>query len=532
MKCIAVLHAIALAATLSLTACIVDDRAEEQASVGAPAVGLAVMGRPEAIPVTERAAIRFLEQAAFGPTETEIQRVMMLGFEGYIDEQFGAAGSTYAASDANDRNTVKQQFLNNAVRGGDQLRQRMGFALGQIFVVSFLGVSNAEAIAGYQNMLLRNAFGTYDQLLREVTLHPTMGSYLDLVHTLAGPHPNENYARELMQLFSIGTVVLELDGSPRHDARNESIPAYTQKDVEELARALSGWTYPTLPGQTPAPRNPTNFIGPLEPVETLHDAGTKVLLGGTLLPAGQTAEADLTAALAAVSSHPNVAPFISIRLIQHFVTSNPSGEYVRRVAQVFNHDADGVRGNLKAVIKAILLDPEARRGDDPTLARDHNGRLKDPILFMTGLLRALDATGDLSNEIYRATGMGQNIFTPPSVFNFYSPDHPMPGAEMTAPEFQIFTSPNLLARYNFVSMLVYGSSPSVAVDLSPWLRQAETASTLMAAIDRLLFHDAMSATTRAAITQAVEQLPPDNALTRVRAALYLAATTPEYQIHH
>ncbi len=392
-------------------------------------------------PVTEVAALRFLEQTSFGATAASVARVRELGFSAYLDEQMAIPASVYSDPlEGSSVYDVKQQFFNNAINGPDQLRQRVAFALGQIFVVSAKDLGSADAFTSYQRMLLDKSFGTYAELLEEVTLHPAMGNFLDMVNNAAGENPNENYAREVMQLFSIGTVELAADGSPVLDAQGIPIPTYSQEDVEGLARALTGWTYPVAPGGISRNRNPSYFYGRMVAVESLHDKGEKELIGAVVLPAGQSAAADLSAALDVIASHPNVAPFISFRLIQHLVTSNPSRAYVQRVASVFNDNGQGIRGDLKAVVKAILLDEEARRGDDPKATRNPDGRLKDPVLFLVGLLRSLGAASAGAGLPSHSFNMGLDVFTAPSVFNYYSPDYQIPGTDVLGPEFKIFIS--------------------------------------------------------------------------------------------
>lgn len=487
-----------------------------------------------ATPVTEAAAIRFLEQASFGPIRADVRRVMQIGFSAYIDEQFGIAPTGYVIpAGGGTIRSHRDRFFSNALSGRDQLRQRVAFALGQIFVVSSLGMRKVEAIPAYQQMLLQRAFGTYAELLREVTLSPSMGTYLNMANNAAGEHPNENYAREVMQLFSVGTVELNLDGTPRLDRFGKSTPTYDQKDVEELTRALTGWTYPTIPGSQPSATNPMYYQGRMIPVESLHDHGAKVLIGNVMLASGQTAEADLTAALAAISSHPNVAPFISRRLIQHLVTSNPSGAYVQRVAAIFNNNGLGVRGDMKAVVKAILLDSEARRGDNAgeLWASQTSGRLKAPAQLLSGLLRTLGATGFSGLENVSAE-MGQDIFSAPSVFNFYSPDHMIPGTDVRGPEFQILSNPRIIPWANFVNIVLNGGWPGIVVDLSGWIALAGNTEALLDHLDRWLFHDSMLSATRTAIAQAINAYPPSQLATRARIALYVAATSPEYTVHH
>lgn len=481
-------------------------------------------------PITDRAARRFLEQLSFGPSEPDVARVQELGYDAYIDDQFKKVMSDFSLPDGASKTDLHQKFLYNALFGKDQLRQKMAYALGQIFVMSSADVG-VKAIESFHSMLMANAFNSYERVLREVTLHPAMGSYLDMVNA-SGKNPNENYAREVMQLFSIGTVRIRLDGTRVLDAQGNPVPTYTQRDVEELARVLTGWTYPTAEGKTLGWYNPAHFIGRMEPNEPYHDHDAKIILGGRRLPAGQTAEEDLAAALKAIASHPNVASFISYRLIQQFVSSNPSPSYVRRVALVFSDDGKGSRGNLKAVIKAILLDKEARRGDDPREARPTGGKLKAPIFVVAGLLRSLDISGPLEYMFQQVDSMGQPMFKPPNVFGFFPPDVSLPDSELFSPEFNIYTNPNIVARLNFVSRLLYASWKGATIDLSAWTELAPFPTLLVDAVNRTLLHGAMTNDMRDIITEAVEALPPSDPVSRAQMAIYLTATAPQYLVQH
>lgn len=497
-------------------------------------ISLNTIGSADGAEVTERAARRFLEQAAFGPRQTDVERVMELGFARYIDEQFGVRLTGYPGYlDSTKAENLRERFFSNALHGRDQLRQRMAYALGQIFVVSSLRVTEAPAIASYQRLLLNKAFGTYKDLLREVTLHPTMGRYLDMVNNFSTGHPNENYAREVMQLFSIGTIELNVDGSAKIGADGTPTAAYTQADVEGLARAFTGWTYPVTPGQEPKNENPPYYYGRMQASEPRHDHEAKTILGGVVLPAGQTAWRDLNMSIDTLASHPNVAPYISNRLIQHFVTSNPSPSYIARVANVFNNNGSGVRGDFKAVLKAILLDREARRGDDPATKQSADGRLKDPVLFVTGLLRALNAPKWGQESLWTYTiAMGLNVFSSPSVFNFYSPDNVLPEAGLKAPEFQIHQSPSAMARFNFLNTIIYSWNSPLAIDLSPWIALAGDIPSLINEVDMTLLNGFMTDATRAQIDYVIQRLPANDIAGRAQAALYLAATSPEYFVHH
>lgn len=485
--------------------------------------------------VTEKAAMRFLEQSSFGPTPATISRVQQLGFSAYIDEQFNLPSSAYGPLQESQRNlaVLQDRFFRNALNGRDQLRQRVAFALGQIFVVSGADVPYIEAIMTYQNMLLRKAFGNYSDLLLNVTLHPAMGEFLDMVNNAAGASPNENFARELMQLFTIGPTLLHLNGTEKRDAYGNPIASYSQQQVEDIARALTGWTYPARPGVNPRPINPRYFFGQMVPSYSLHDYEKKRILRGTLIPAGQTPEQDVASVLSALFTHPNVGPFLAKRLIQSFVTSNPSPDYVRRVALVFNDNGSGIRGDLKAVVRAILLDPEARRGDDPQYTAKREGKLKEPILFITGALRSINARSTSYNLNSYATEMGQDLFSAPTVFNYFPPEHRIHGTALNGPEFKVRNSTSIVALTTFVHRLVYRHAPNEMIyDLNSWVLMAHDTNLLLDTIDRRFMHGSMSDNARASIANALNTQHVRHTTIRAQMALYLALTSSQYAIQH
>ena len=483
--------------------------------------------------VTERAASRFLEQSSFGPTAATILRVQQLGFSAYIDEQFNLPSSAYGPLLDGERNlaVLQERFFRNALNGTDQLRQRMAFALGQIFVVSGANVPYIEAIMTYQNALLRDAFGNYGDLLHTVTLHPAMGEFLDMVNNAAGASPNENFARELMQLFTIGPTLLYMNGTEKRDAYGRPIASYSQQQVEGVARALTGWTYPTRPGAAPRPINPRHFFGQMIPSYSLHDYEKKLILRGTLIPSGQTPEQDVSSVLSTIFNHPNVGPFLAKRLIHSFVTSNPSPDYVRRVALAFNDNGSGIRGDLRAVVKAILLDPEARRGDDPQYTATRDGKLKEPVLFITGALRSLNARSTSNKLNSYASAMGQDLFSAPSVFNYFPPEYRIHGTALNGPEFKLRNSTSIVALTTFVHRLVYGHAPDeMAYDLNSWVSIAHDTNLLLDTIDRRFMHESMSDNVRASIANALNTQHVLHTTIRAQMALYLALTSSQYAI--
>ena len=346
---------------------------------------------------------QFLNQTTFGATEAEVQRVVSMGFEAWIDAEMAKPPSLqlphlralpppqFPFQLQPDRADI---WFRNVVNGDDQLRQRVAFALSEILVVSELGalVSLPFSLADYYDVLTRNAFGNYRDLMEEVTLHPSMGVYLSMLgnekpDAALNIRPDENYARELMQLFTIGLVELNNDGSIVLDGQGQPVPTYDQAVIEGFAHVFTGWNYAGFADFNLAFPTADNQTQPMQLYADFHDVGAKLLLGGTTLPAGQTGEQDLADALDNVFNHPNVGPFIALRLIQRLVTSNPSPDYVARVASAFNDNGLGERGDLAAVVKAILLDPDAR----PALRMELDGKIKEPLLRITQLWRAYGA---------------------------------------------------------------------------------------------------------------------------------------------
>ena len=494
------------------------------------------------------AADRFLEQTTFGPTTTLVSQVQQTGFQNFIANQFAMPVTPYADPAPTETNLtpLQQRYLVQLLTAPDQLRQRVAFALGQIFVISGTKDTLPTEFTPYLNLLQADAFTNYRQIMQDVTLSPAMGYYLDMVNndkpsTTLGTHADENYARELMQLFTVGLSMLNEDGSFQADGSGNPIPTYTQATVSAFALVYTGWTYPTQAGATLLKHNPAYWVGPMEALDSNHDMTAKSpvlqypgVANGGALPAGQTSAQDLQGALDNIFNHPNVPPFVSKQLIQHLVTSNPSPAYVQRVADVFKNNGAGVRGDMKAVITAILLDPEARQGDDPTAAITANfGHLQEPILYITGLLRAFNATTDGANLAGQANNMGQNPLSPGSVFNFFSPSYVIPGTTSLGPEFQILTTATALNRANFVNTFAFGSlGATTTVDFSSYASQSQSA--LLASLNTLLMHGTMSADMQNSIVAAMQAVPAGStqALTQAKTAIYLIATSSQYQVYH
>lgn len=482
---------------------------------------------------TDADAIRFLEQSTWGPNTALIAHLQSIGKTAFLAEQFNATPSTYPdpVDESNSLDPLFDQWFHNAFHGQDQLRQRVAFALSQLFVVSSHGVGSDDQMIPYQRILMNNAFGNFFDLMRDVTLSPTMGRYLDMVNNDktepgSGLNPNENFARELLQLFSVGLVQLNLDGSDVLDAGGQPVPTYDQDVIINFARVFTGWTYPTKPGETLRWRNSSYYVGPMEAVDSHHDMESKVLMNGFVIPSGGTAQEDLDAALTHIFQHPNVGPFVATRLIRHLVTSNPSPEYIQRVATVFNGDQSGVRGNLQAVITAILMDPEA------ATVVTNGGHLREPILYAVALLRALNADVQLDNPLYtRTRDMGQALFGAHHVFNFFSPLYQIPGTNLYGPEYEIHTLTGVMARANFVNRVVTnGLGGGTTIDLSVFEAVASDVGRLVADVERALLHESLSDAERQSIITAVSA--SDNDRTRARTAVYLVATSAKYQVQH
>ena len=482
-------------------------------------------------------AARFLEQATWGPNATDIATLRQIGFAPWFTQQRTVAESTFPIAPTTANNSFAQAtFIYNAMNGPDQLRQRMAFAVGQIFVVSGVKLQ-VDAMEPYLQTLQDNAFANYRQVMQAVTLSPSMGRYLDMANNdkpnpKKGTLPNENYARELLQLFTIGTVKLNLDGTAQLDSNGSPIPTYDQTQIQNLARVFTGWTYPTQPGATPLPHNTQYFVGQMIPVESNHDMDSKVVFG-TTLPGGQTAETDLAQTLDIVFKHPNLPPFVSLRLIQHFVTSNPSPAYVKRISNIFINNGLGVRGDLFAVIKAILLDPEARQGDNNIATQVlTGGHLREPVLYAIGIMRALRVTVAASNSVAGAIApMGQLLLFPPSVFNYYSPFYRIKGGALAGPEFQLLTPSTAVVRANFVNgLLNLHAGGGVTVDLTPYINIAGNTVQLLNAVNQTLMRGQMPSTMGSTIAKAVNA--STDPATRAKSALYLAATSGLYQVEH
>jgi len=490
---------------------------------------------PTAVPVrvaTEKmpyaGAVRFLEMTTWGPTPQSVVDLQTMGSDAWLAAQFAKPASAWPDPNSTTETVGRLQtaFWNIALSGDDQLRQRASFALAQLLVVSAVKDVQFEQMVSYQRLLGDGAFGTYRDLLAAITLNASMGDYLDMVNNekanpAAGTVANENYARELIQLFTLGLEQLDSQGVPI-TAGGANVPEYDQSAVTAMAKVVTGWTYGPTPGFGSLWKNMPYYFAPMVAFEDHHDTTQKQinLPIPCVIPAGGTAKSDLSAALDCFFQQTNIAPFVSYRLIQRLVMSAPSPAYVGRVANVFHSS----QGNLVSVITAILTDPEAQS--------EGTGKLAEPILFATGLLRALNATVTAPDALTaQTTTMGQTPLSPGTVFSYFLPSYSIPGftPPPVAPEFQGMNAATALARANFAyRVATNGISSGIAVDLTNWQDLANNPDDLVEALNQALFRGEMDSGVRAILTTAAGGSA--NPLSRVRSALYAAAAAPQYQV--
>jgi uncharacterized protein (DUF1800 family) len=496
------------------------------------------------------AAARLLDQATFGPTLADIQNVQNIGIDAYIAGQFDTPDTPLpniptplppACLTSNASYVCEEsEWWQTALTGNDQLRQRVAFALSEIFVISSTSV-NATTITYYHNTLAQDAFTNFSTIMNDVSVSPGMGGYLNMLNSAKAPEgqiANENYARELMQLFTIGLDELNQDGTPVLDGNGNPIPTYTEAQVEAFARAYTGWTYATTSGgpSTSFPNWTANYFAPMAAVESKHDMTAKTLLNGTVLPAGQTAEEDLSGALANIFNHPNVGPFVCRQLIQHLVKSNPTPAYVSRIAAVFANNGSAVRGDMQAVIRAILEDKEARAGDTNPL--DDGGHLREPILWMTNYLRAVGFANTDANGSYIALSnyssvLNERPYRSGSVFNFYPPVYFVPRSTLNGPEFDLENTSSVILRLSFADSLVNNKIIGFTTDLSATSTLGQLAAGSPAnLVDRLslmFMHGQMPADMRTEILSTIGGL---GTAQKVRVAVYLVITSSQYKVMH
>jgi uncharacterized protein (DUF1800 family) len=436
-------------------------------------------------------------------------------------------------------------WFKDVISGEDQLRQRVAFALSQIFVISIENTQllNWEnGVTAYYDVLLDHAFGDFRSLLEKVTLQPSMGLYLShLRNAKADPEtgalPDENYAREVMQLFTIGLNELQPDGTLKLNNRGLPIATYTNDTIQEMAKVFTGWTFASA-----NPNNDNQFrrsarddVTPMILFPQFHDDSEKTIITGRVLPAGQGGEADLRDTLDTLFEHPNTGPFIARRLIQRLVTSNPSPGYIYRVAQKFADNGSGQRGDLGAVVRAILTDYEARSTE--LAATGSFGKLKEPILRLTGLFRLLPVSADDGRlDIRGMQGLlAQEPLRAPSVFNYFEPDYTRPGsiagAGLFAPEFQIMTDTTAITASNMYYNHIYGTPGGVRMGFDPVMSMVDDPDQLIATLNLHLAANQFSALTVTNLKAAYNALPSNtSAVNKIRAMVHLAMSIPEAAI--
>jgi len=568
---------LSLIALVVLTACSgggSEDSAEAQDAERRQAQGVAAGG--EGIAGTQPDAVRLAHQATFGPTEALVAEIQAKGAKPWIQEQFALANSRYTlgGDDSPDKNTSRTDFCalpeqignkncwrdyysaeplvwdfyRNAVRNPDQLRQRVALALSQLLVISNVDVDGTYGLRLFHNALLDGAFGNYRDLLRKATRSPMMGEYLNNVNNDAAA-PNENFARELLQLFTIGPCRLNTDGSL---SGGTCTATYDNDRIRNYAYALTGWTYPAGGanrwGCWPTGAN-CHYLGGdmVEAAGTLRDTQSRRLLQGVVVPAGSTASAALEKVLDSLMAHPNIGPFVGRHLIHQLVTSNPSPNYVARVAKAFNAGlygdiGSGAKGDLRATVAAVLLDKEARSASPAAAA----GRLREPIQLFTGAIRAIGGNTDGAVFGYwQGEALSQHVFRAPSVFNYYAADFPVSGTSLIGPAFGINNASTALNRMNYLSMLFDwgGSKPEADIPgaigtyakYDAWIVDAADAGVLVDRMSRLVLGTTLPEPARGKVIEAVAQFndkswPDTWRQWRVRRAAWLVLASPQYQI--
>lgn len=528
--------------------------------------------------------LRFMEQATFGPTVALDRRLRRIGLRIWLAEQFEApypnqddpypdlplkssdpadevAGCGMFPDRTDERAVCKRDhysmyllqnwFFRQAFYGEAQLRHRVTWALNQLWVISGVGTQQSSHMVEYHKVLSRNAFGNYRDLMREMTLNPGMGNYLDMARSTKD-NPNENFAREVLQLFTIGLFMLNQDGTRILDEKGEPIPTYTQDTVNDFTKVFTGWTFCNNGNNPQCPHarvGTVNYKDPLRLDESGHNPGAKTLLDypnavNRELPAGQSGEPEMEQALDNIFYHPNVAPFVGRFLIQQLVMSDPTPAYVERVATIFADNGVGVRGDLKAVVRAVLLDPEAR-GDVKTAP--NYGKLREPVLLITNIARHFDVRSEDGTTMSdgKVDGMtetiGQSVFYSPTVFNYYVPDYVIAGTALIAPEFAIMNTETAVNRYNQVNLLVFENLPGGTLDtplgtsldlgeMEGLSRSDATGQLLVETLSLRMLHGILEDDMRKSILAAVLAVPETNHRLRAQNAIYLMAASMQYQI--
>ncbi len=503
-------------------------------------------------PLSQREAFRLLQQGTFGPDPDQIDAVAAMGPEAWINQQMALPGTQLRPTLLSGRYDRWNEYINSwwriAIQSDDQLRQRVAFALSQILVVSGengLG-SEQEAITAYYDILVRHAFGNYRDLLEEVTLNPIMGEYLSMKGNQKPDvekniRPDENYARELLQLFTIGLSELNPDGTEKRDADGIPIPSYTQQHVEAFAHVFTGWHFANAEDFR-WPKN-KDFINPMVAWPEYHDMGEKELILGKVLPAGQSAEEDLKDALDTIFNHPNVGPFISKQLIQRLVTSNPTPGYVKDVAAVFNRNINGERGNLASTVKAILMHSEARSGhlENPNTF----GKTKEPLLRLTQLWRAFppDVIHSDFDYAWATEELQQAPLRSPTVFNFFRPEFSQPGEiadnGLVSPELQILDENSIITLTSRLAASVlwshnYTSNPNtkrITINIDKEMQLEPDPDALIEHLNMVLLGGQMSEGLKQEVKLLMASRTNKNAASlRVVEAIFLIVSSPEASV--
>ncbi|HPN79231.1 DUF1800 family protein [Dokdonella sp.] len=516
---------------------------------------------PTDLPGNDAEAARFLTQATYGPTLAEIARLRTIGYSEWFRQEFNkpaTSARTYmelvnanriadGQSGVSHNNRLDRWFHTAAI-GSDQLRQRTAFALSQILVISDQNSTlSGEPIqvSEYWDILARNAFGNYRDVLDEVTWNPSMGKYLShFRNRKASPdglrQPDENYAREVMQLFTIGLIERNLDFSPILSG-GQPIPTYNQSVVTNYAKVFTGFNY----NNATTISNGTNTYLRMTCIQGEHDTTAKTVIGGTTIPAGQNCPVDVDDGIDLLFAHPNVAPFVSRQLIQRFVSSSPSPAYIQRVAEKFQDNGYGERGDLGAVIMQVLLDPEARSA--PTA---NSGKPREPLLKLTAMWRAWDAQMPAADSYANiAMGMtsptgtfGQRPLGADTVFNFFEPDYQQPGiiavAGLFSPEFQtlnestLTSSSNSYYTYSWNSYVGMSSPPNnrPLLNLAPLVGLASNPAAMVDEINKRMLYGSMSSGMRATLLNMLTFMDGATAIDKARTLVYVTALSPEYAV--
>lgn len=534
------LTALCLGLSLWLVGCGGEEKSGKVSFLAADGQVTLVTATPTS--VNAYAAARFLEQASWGPTPASVAEVQKLGYEAWIDKQLAMRATILNAPnyviDFDDNNKAAQNlafswtvksFYELPIISADQLRLRTTWALYNFIVFGQSGFALDRV--EYFNALQANSLGNFKDLVRAVTLHAAMGNFLNNNQNVANS-PNENYARELMQLFTVGLVKLGQDGSILRDAQGKPIETYSQTDVIMATKALSGWEHSWVEG---LPRtNGSNLKVPMRPRswKGAHDTTEKIVLG-VKIPAGQTIEQDLDSLLNILTTHPNAAPFVSRRLIQSLVTSDPSPEYITRVSKVFKDSG----GNLAKLVKAILIDPEARAGDDPTKQIARVGKIKEPYLHFSNTMRALGCTATVASKNGGGqilTAQTQDPYVAPNVFGYFAPNHKAPESLTPAPEQKLIGSDEVRRKVTSLSweMKVISNFTNAGCEIDLFVNAVEKSDeALISLISERFFKGAMPATLRLGAKNLLsKELATETSVQKVAKLLEVLISTPTYGV--